>query len=141
MGSIILLGVIIGMIYFEITEWSPGGMVVPGIIVYYWSQPQRIIFTLLIGVVTAYLIKFISRYLIVYGKRKFTVTIFVSIVLSYLFGIIFGLTSLEILNVTVVGYVISGLIAVDINKQGVKKTFISLAIVVGILKLALIVIG
>ena len=141
MGEILFLGVVISIIYFEITEISPGGLVVPGMLAFYFDQPERILFTLAIAIGTYYFVKFISNFMIIYGKRKFVVTIFCSILLYGLVSLFVQGLTIEFLDIAIIGYVIPGIIANDFNKQGIKKTLPSLLIVTCIIKLVLIVVS
>lgn len=138
--NVVLLGVIISIIFYEITDISPGGIIVPGLLVLYIKQPERIIYTIIIGILTYFVVKFISKYLIIFGKRRFVVMIFVSVVLNVLIGYALSWTSISLLNISIIGFTISGLIANDIYKQGLRRTVPSIAIVVCIIQLILIVV-
>lgn len=138
--NVVLLGVIISIIFYEITDISPGGIIVPGLLVLYIKQPERIIYTIIIGILTYFIVKFISKYLIIFGKRRFVVMIFVSVVLNVLIGYALSWTSISLLNISIIGFTISGLIANDIYKQGLRRTVPSIAIVVCIIQLILIVV-
>lgn len=138
--NVVLLGVIISIIFYEITDISPGGIIVPGLLVLYIKQPERIIYTIIIGILTFFIVKFISKYLIIFGKRRFVVMIFVSVVLNVLIGYALSWTSISLLNISIIGFTISGLIANDIYKQGLRRTVPSIAIVVCIIQLILIVV-
>lgn len=133
--SVIILGVLISIIYYEITGISPGGIIVPGLLVMYINQPERMIYTVIVAVITFLIVKLISRYLIIYGRRRFVVMIVVSIIINILLQLILKGLSLNMLNISIIGYTIAGLIANDCYKQGIKKTIPSLAIVVGIVEL------
>lgn len=138
--NVVLLGVIISIIFYEITDISPGGIIVPGLLVLYIKQPERIIYTIIIGILTYLVVRFISKYLIIFGKRRFVVMIFVSVVLNVLIGYALSWTSISLLNISIIGFTISGLIANDIYKQGLKRTVPSIAIVVCIIQLVLIIV-
>lgn len=136
--NIVILGVLISIIFYEITDISPGGLIVPGLLALYFNQPERIIYTIIIAVITYYLVKLLSRYLIIFGKRRFVMMIIVSIFLNILLDFLLGSFSLSLFNVSIIGYTIAGIIANDIYKQGIKKTIPALVIVVGIIELLVI---
>ncbi len=46
MYNLIILGIIISIIFYELTEISPGGVIVPGYIALFITQPGRIIMTI-----------------------------------------------------------------------------------------------
>ncbi len=139
--NIVILGVIVSIIFYEITNISPGGIIVPGLMVMYIKQPERMIYTVIIAVITYFIVKLISRYLIIFGKRRFVLMIIVSIILNFLLQLILKGLSLNMLNVTIIGYTIAGLIANDINKQGLKRTIPALAIVICLIELIVIVVN
>ena len=82
--NIVLLGVIVSIIFFEITDISPGGIIVPGLMVLYIQEPERMVYTVIVAVITYYIVKLLSKYLIIFGKRRFVVMIFVSILINFL---------------------------------------------------------
>ena len=136
--NVLILGVIISIIYYEITNISPGGIIVPGLLVLYISHPERIVYTLIISVITYFLVKLLSRYLLIYGRRRFALMIAVSVLLNLILQFIMMGFSLNLFNISLIGYTVSGLIANDIYKQGIKKTIPSLAIVTCIVELLVI---
>ena len=85
--NIVLLGVIVSIIFFEITDISPGGIIVPGLMVLYIQEPERMVYTVIVAVITYYIVKLLSKYLIIFGKRRFVVMIFVSILINFLLEI------------------------------------------------------
>lgn len=138
--NIVLLGVIVSIIFFEITDISPGGIIVPGLMVLYIKQPERMIYTVLVAIITYFIVKFISKYLIIFGKRRFVIMIFTSILLNLFLSVILNISSISMLNINIIGYTIAGLIANDIYKQGIKKTIPALVIVTAIVELIAIII-
>lgn len=138
--NIVLLGVIVSIIFFEITDISPGGIIVPGLMVLYIKQPERMIYTVVVAIITYFIVKFISKYLIIFGKRRFVIMIFTSILLNFILNLILNISSISMLNISIIGYTIAGLIANDIYKQGIKKTIPALVIVTAIVELIAILV-
>jgi len=139
--NVVLLGVIISIIFYEITNISPGGIIVPGLMAMYITEPERIIYTLIVAIITYYLVKFISRYLIIFGKRKFVIMIIVSVVLNIILELIIHAASINLISVSLIGYTIAGLLAYNIDKQGLKRTIPSFVIVMMIVELIVIVVN
>ena len=77
-NDIIIFGIILSIIFYEITEISPGGLIVPAYIAFYINTPQRIIITIIAGILTFLIVKFISNHTIIYGRRKFALCIMIS---------------------------------------------------------------
>lgn len=142
LDNIIILGVIISIIYYEITEISPGGIIVPGYIALYLNQPDRIISTIILSVLTVIIVNILSKFIIVYGKRRFAVSVIISLFLKDLIEKTIGHFSLPLVFATTsIGFIIPGLIAQDINKQGALKTLSSMLLVAAIVKLTDIVLS
>lgn len=139
MGEILLLGIILSIVFYEMTDISPGGIIVPGIMVMYLHQIDRMIYTVVISIITYLIVQFFSKYFIVYGKRKFALMIITSLIVNLILGFMIKLFTINMLNINVIGYTIAGLIAYEMSKQGTLKTVSSLTIVVGLLQLMLII--
>lgn len=137
--TILVIGILISIIFYELTDISPGGIIVPGLLVTYINSIERVVFTVIIALLTYLIVKFLSKYVLVFGKRRFALMIIISIFLSIIFELITHALSGYLLSVSIVGYTIAGLIANDFYKQGVKKTLPSLAICVCLLELIVII--
>lgn len=140
-NNIIILGIIISIIFYEITEISPGGMIVPGYIALFLDQPLRIILTIFLSMATLYLVNFLSEYTIIYGKRKFALMIIVSFILKFLFKESTEVLSITLITTSAIGYIVPGIAAQDMDRQGILKTVSSMMLVACIIKLITIVIG
>lgn len=117
------LGLVVSLIFSETLGLAAGGMVVPGYLALMIHQPLRILGTVLAALLTLGAIKLISRYTLIYGRRR--------IVVSVLIGFVFGALSRELLifklhdapvDLRTIGYVIPGLIANWMERQGVLQT-------------------
>ena len=139
--NLVILGILISIIYYEITNISPGGIVVPGLLAMYISQPIRIIYTIVVSIFSYYIVKLLSKHFIIFGKRRFVLLIIFSITISFLLELIISGMSVNMIKVSLIGYTISGLIANDITKQGIKRTIPSLVIVMGIVELIALIIN
>ena len=141
MGEILILGIILSILFYEMTDISPGGIIVPGVMVMYIQQIDRMIYTVFVSILTYLIVQFFAKYFIVYGKRKFALMIIVSLFVNILFSYTMDLLSINMLNVNIIGYTISGLIAYEMSKQGTFKTITGLTIVIGLLQLIVIVLS
>ncbi len=133
------LGVIVSLIFTELLGASAGGIVVPGYLALYLDRPVQIITTLLVAVATWLLIRFISSFTILYGKRRMAL----SILLGFILGWLVSGMKLDVLsfNVESVGYIIPGLIANWIERQGVVKTMSTMIIAAVLVRITLMVIS
>jgi len=137
--NIVILGILISIIFYEITNISPGGIIVPGLLALYIKQPERIVYTVAIAIITYFIVKLLSKYIIIFGKRKFVLMIIISIFLNIILELIISTASINLVSINIIGYTIAGLIANDISKQGIKKTIPSLAIVTLIIELIVLI--
>ena len=135
----LIIGVLVSIIFYEITEISPGGIIVPGLLVTYFHSIERVIFTVIIALVTYLIVKFLSKYILVFGKRRFVLMIIISLFLSIIIELFTHALSSSLLSISIIGYTISGIIANDFYKQGVKKSLPALAICVGLIELIVII--
>jgi len=131
------IGIAIGFLFYELVGLSPGGIVVPGYIALFIDQPLRIMVTVAIAILTCYIVSFLSNYLILYGKRRFLSMILISflvkwIVESFIFQ--FPVTNIEIQSI---GYIIPGLLANEMKRQGIIPTLLAMSIVAILVRLIL----
>ena len=103
--------------------------------VLYFNQVDRMIYTVVIAIISYLVVKWASRYFIIFGRRRFVLLIVISLVINFVLQLLLKSFSISMLNVSIIGYTIAGLIANDFYKQGVKKTLPALVIVVGIVEL------
>ena len=131
------IGIIIGFLFYEVVGLSPGGIVVPGYLALFIDQPGRIVLTIGIALLTYYTVLFLSNHLILYGKRRFLSMVLISFIVKWLVeGFLF---QLPIVNVEIqsIGYIIPGLLANEMRRQGVCPTLLATAIVTILVRLAL----
>lgn len=128
-NEIIILGIIISIIFYEITEISPGGLIVPAYLAFYMDNPKRVIVTILSGIITYFIVKVISDRTILYGRRKFTVYVLVGFlmreVLKY-FNIFLEGYDIFIFGGNIIGVIIPAIMARDIERNGMIKSIFSL---------------
>lgn len=140
MTEILVLGVLVAIIFYELTDITPGGIIVPGLMVAYINQPLRMIYTVVVAIVAFLLVKLFSRRLLIFGKRRFVLLILVSLILNVLVNLFLGLfmDNLTLASLSIVGYTVAGIMANNMYKQGVVRTVSSLAITVGVIELLVI---
>ena len=131
--DIVLAGVAISLIFSELTGLSPAGLVVPGYIALALQTPRRVAYTLLLALAAWAVTKLLSRWMILYGRRRFAVLILLSFLLNA------AVTGVGILpyDPGMIGVLVPGIIANEVENQGALKSLLSLAVVVGILVLIL----
>ncbi len=141
MYNLIILGIIISIIFYELTEISPGGVIVPGYIALFITQPGRIIMTIFLSLATLLVVNILSNYTILYGRRKFGIMVIISFIIRLIMQMSINYLPLpDILATSSIGYIIPGIIAQDIGRQGIVKTVSSMILVASLIKLIDIII-
>jgi poly-gamma-glutamate biosynthesis protein PgsC/CapC len=131
------IGIAIGFLFYELVGLSPGGIVAPGYIALFINQPWRIIITVAIAILTYYIVLFLSNYMILYGKRRFLSMILISFFVKWLVeGVLLQLPVISI-EVQSIGYIIPGLLANEMQRQGILPTILATAIVAILVRLTL----
>lgn len=128
----IFLGILLGFIYYEITGLTPGGIVVPGYLALYFDKPPVLMATLIAVLLTLLIVTGLSRVIILYGRRAFLAAVMVGFFLKWIFETTIieqGWGSTELI---VIGFIVPGLIAHEMQKQGIVKTILSAAVVSGL---------
>lgn len=125
----VALSVILGFASVEFLGLLSGGIVSAGYLAFYLEQPFRIVSTLALAVLVCLLVKLLQNFMIIYGRRRFMVTILLSIILSTVIEGSFMITSGIAQDLRMIGYIIPGLIANDMEKQGIFKTLAMVVII------------
>ncbi len=136
-SEIVIVGILIAILYSEISGYSTGGMVAPVYLALNLKDPWRIAFSLLVVLLVWACDKLIGKFLILYGRRLFAV----NVVLSFLFSFLIGAIGIFPFGIRVIGYLVPALIVRDLERQGVVKTGLSIGIVTALCALALLWVG
>ena len=132
------IGIMVSFAFYEMVGFSPGGIVVPGYIALFLDQPIRILVTLLVALLTYFAVKILSNYIILYGRRRFLTMVLVSFLLKWLIEEMVIKMPIPGIELRSIGYIIPGLIANEMRRQGIFPTIYSLAIVSVIVRLILL---
>ncbi len=115
------VGVAFSLVFHEVFGLAAGGIVVPGYIALNFHKPWMLVGTLVVSLVTWLCIRIIGRFVFVYGRRR--------MVLAVLLGFLLGYASRQLwsngigdIRLEAIGFIIPGLIANWMERQGVYKT-------------------
>ena len=135
----ITLGLVLSLLSYEVFGLAAGGIVVPGYIALHLSQPDRMIGVVLVSLVTYLIVKVISNYTFLYGRRQMVVSLLLGALLANFSRqfLIFNMASATA-ELTAVGWVVPGLIAHWFGKQGIFKTISVLLITSVVVRLVVI---
>ncbi len=124
----VFISIILGFLSSEFLGLLCGGLISAGYLAFYVEQPYRILSTLLLSIGTFALVKLLQNWLILFGRRRFVVTVLIGMLFAALIqkGYLF-LTDIH-QDMRIIGFIIPGLIANDMEKQGIWKTLLMLGI-------------
>ena len=132
----ILLGVIVSMLYTELTGLS-AGLIIPGYLALNLHSPARLLCTLAVAAGAVGICRLLSGVLILYGRRRFAMLI----LLSFALGAAAQASGLFPGGTSAIGILIPGIIAREFDRQGFGDGLLSIAITTGIMALLLMMIG
>jgi len=136
------LGMLASLFLTETIGLAAGGIVVPGYIALYLQQPIRVVGTVLVGLVTFLLIKFLGRYMLLFGRRLLVIGVLLGYLIGFLIRLFPPVTfSTFKLDINVIGYVIPGLLAYWMNRQGIIETITTMTIAAILTRLLIIIIS
>ena len=136
MNELAVLALLISLIFTELTNLLPGGIIVPFYFALYLDDPVKIIATVVSALIAMVVVKFLSRYTILYGRRKFALYLIIGILEKILFTYLYFGNSYMFYNLSMtIGYLVPGILGREMEKQGVLKTLGSLTVVALIIRL------
>jgi poly-gamma-glutamate biosynthesis protein PgsC/CapC len=125
----LLIGLVLALLWAEITDISPGGIIVPGYFALYLDRPLRAAATLAVALLTLAIYRFLARRLILFGRRRFVLMVLVGAVLSQAWLLVLPRLFAAPVELRVIGWVIPGILASSLARQKVLPTLASLAAV------------
>jgi poly-gamma-glutamate biosynthesis protein PgsC/CapC len=125
----LLIGLVLALLWAEITDLSPGGIIVPGYFALYLDRPLRAAATLAVALLTLAIYRFLARHLILFGRRRFVLMVLVGAVLSQAWLLVLPRVFAAPVELRVIGWVIPGILASSLVRQKVLPTLASLAAV------------
>ena len=111
----------------------------PGYIALYLDRPLVIITTVVVSLLTYFIVNSLGSFIIIYGRRRTVLMILLGFLLGWLVRTLepvpLGPQALEL---SIVGYIIPGLIAIWMDRQGIIETVAALVTSSAIVRLILI---
>ncbi|HMN11397.1 MAG TPA: poly-gamma-glutamate biosynthesis protein PgsC [Bellilinea sp.] len=122
----IILGIVVSVMIYKRTGMTMGGILIPGYLALFVTQPLHILVTLIIATL-AYLIvhNWIKKAYMLNGRRLFEVEILVALILQILWSAlltVLGAKYTVLGSLYGIGFVIPGLITHEIGRQGLSRT-------------------
>ena len=140
LNEAIAVGLLYGFFFFEWVGLSAGGFVVPGYMAVQMNNPPLLAGTLVVSFLTYATVKVASRFTILYGRRRFIIMILAGFAWQWAFRLAlvagFAFTADNSL-----GFIIPGLIANEMERQGIWPTLLVLLAISVMVWLTLIALG
>jgi poly-gamma-glutamate biosynthesis protein PgsC/CapC len=139
---LLVVGILVSVMFYERFQLTTGGIIVPAYLTLALGSPISIALTLLCGITTWWIVtKGIMRRWILYGRRRFEIEILVGLALVGLVTIIrmsiSGVSEIDVL-VTTIGFLVPGILAHDIGRQGPLVTIGAVAATTAMLALFMV---
>jgi len=134
------LGMFLSLLFTETIGLAAGGVVVPGYIALYLHHPAQVVSTVIVGLVTFVIVKILSHYILLYGRRLLITCIIIGYLLGYATKLFPPMTlSAQSIDIATIGFVVPGLIAYWIQRQGVIETITAMMMVSIVVRFIIII--
>lgn len=136
------VGILLSLAFHEVVGISPGGIVAPAYLAVFLDQPTRVAGTLAVSLITHAVMRLLALGLLLYGRRKASLTLAVGLALRWAWEAIITGPAGDATGagLVAIGFIVPGLIAVEMERQGVARTWTGLLIVAATVRLVLLVI-
>jgi poly-gamma-glutamate biosynthesis protein PgsC/CapC len=135
------IGLVIGVFCSEMLGMASSGLIVPGYIAIYLMKPMHLVATMVVAFATYGLVRVIGSFVIIHGRRRSVMMILVGYILGMLVNQFSGTWLPATPDVAVIGFIIPGIIAMWMDRQGVPQTLNALFVVSVAVRLVLILAG
>src|SRR4026208_2144251 len=135
----IILGIVVSTIIYKRRGLTLGGVIICGYLALFVGQPLHIIVTLTIAYLTYQIVyKILQKRFMLNGRKLFEIEILVGLVFQVLWIIVirlFRTTNIDLTILYGIGFVLPGVIAHDMGRQGARNTIGSILLGVSIVAL------
>jgi poly-gamma-glutamate biosynthesis protein PgsC/CapC len=155
------IGLVVSLVFSELFGLAAGGLVVPGYVALFLTRPLDVAATIAAALATFFVVRLLSSFVIVYGRRRTALMILV----GYAMGLLISLAvqsgseaaaganaaaalatapggplgaGAEPNEARVIGYIVPGLVAIWLDRQGVLPTLAALLSSAVVVRLILI---
>ena len=131
----LFIGILVSLFVTETTGFSPGGVVTAGYLALFALQPVWLTGTLAVALVTWGVVRLLGRWLLLYGRRLFAMHLLTGMLLGQALMLAGrGLTHWD-WGISVIGWIIPGLLSRDFDRQGLGPTVAVTALAVVLIRL------
>jgi poly-gamma-glutamate biosynthesis protein PgsC/CapC len=104
---------------------TPGGIIVPLYLSLYIKEPERLIGTLSVSFMTLLIYRIISSFFLIEKKKTLIIMVLISTILTYIWWKFMPVVFPTDFLFKTAGWIIPGILANTMNRQGIIKTIIS----------------
>jgi poly-gamma-glutamate biosynthesis protein PgsC/CapC len=123
------LGLLLSLAFIAVTGIYPGGIIVPSYLVLFLSEPSRLAGTMVAALLALAVYLLASRWLILFGRRRFVFLLCAGGVWALVGQTLLPHFFPASVEFAVIGWVIPGLVANHMERQGVVSTLASMVLV------------
>jgi len=127
MTGTVIIGIAVALLYAEITGLLPGGIIVPAFAALYLDQPLRVLATVAAALLSLACYKALSRYFLLFGRRRFVLLVLLGGVFGQVWLLVWPRLGPASLDLRVVGWIVPGLLANNLERQKILPTLASFA--------------
>lgn len=132
------IGLAVSLLMSELFGVATGGLIVPGYFALHLTHPGSIVATMVASLATYSIVRAMSMVLIIYGRRRTALMILVGYLMGAAMRWLMLRSGQEADELQVIGYVIPGLLALWLERQGVVETLCSLLTASVLVRLVLV---
>lgn len=135
------LGVLFSLLFTEFFGVAAGGIVVPGYVALQLHDPYQLVGTLIVALLTFLVLRAAAQFIFIYGRRRMVLAILIGFILGYLSRQLVLHRFLDVnIHLQAIGYIIPGLIANWMERQGLFRTIAGVVIAACAVRLLLMII-
>jgi poly-gamma-glutamate biosynthesis protein PgsC/CapC len=136
------IGLVLSLVFTEMFGIAAGGMIVPGYLALNLTRPFDVLLTVGGGIATFVVVHTLSSFMILYGRRRTVLMIIVGYLIAMLVRWATGnYAHMHGTELQVIGFIIPGLIAIWLDRQGLVETLAALVTASVVVRLILVVVG
>ena len=125
----VFIGLILALLYKELMGIYPGGIIVPAFLALTLDHPARALTTVAAACLAVAVYKLLARYFILFGSRRFVIILLVGGLVSQVFALAAPQLIASPAEFRVIGFVVPGLLANNLERQSFLPTLASLVTV------------
>jgi len=129
MAGTVVIGIAVALLYAEITGLLPGGIIVPAFAALYLDQPLRVLATVAAALLSLAGYKALGRWFLLFGRRRFVLLVLLGGAFGQLWLVLWPHLGPASLDLRVVGWIVPGLLANNLERQKAGPTLASFATV------------